>query len=49
MLEQMTRADLPHDTVPEARAQMVNLFLVFTYFRQEDVAKISKVPEARTM
>ena len=28
------------------RAQMVRLFLVFTYIWQEDVAKISKVPGA---
>ena len=27
-------------------AQMVRLFLVFTYIWQEDAAKISKVPEA---
>ena len=29
------------------RAQMVRLFVVFTYIRQEDVEKISKVPSTQ--
>ena len=33
-----------YGTVPGPRAQMVRLFLVFTYIWQEDVAKIPKVP-----
>ena len=37
---------MPYDTVPGPRVQMVRLFLVFIYIRQEDVAKIPKVPEA---
>ena len=33
-----------HSTSKGFRAQMVRLFLVFTYILQEDVAKIFKVP-----
>ena len=33
-----------HSTSKGPRAQMVRLFLVFTYIWQEDVAKIFKVP-----
>ena len=36
--------DLPHGIVLGSRAQMVKLFLVFTYVWQEDVAKITQVP-----
>ena len=35
-----------HSTSKRFRAQMVRLFLVFTYIWQEDVAKIFKVPRA---
>ena len=35
-----------HSTSKGFRAQMVRLFLVFTYIWQEDVAKIFKVPRA---
>ena len=35
-----------YGTVPGPPAQMVRLFLVFTYIWQEDVAKIPKVPGA---
>ena len=39
--------DLFYDTVPGPQAQMVRLFLIFTYIWQEDLAKIPKVPRAR--
>ena len=45
VMEQLGR-DLPNGTVPEPRAQLVGVFLVFTYIWQEDVAKIPKVPLA---
>ena len=35
-----------HSTTKGLHAQMVRLFLVFTYVWQEDVAKIFKVPRA---
>ena len=38
--------DLPYGTVSGPRAQMIRLFLAFTYIWQEDFAKISKVPGA---
>ena len=34
--------DLPYGTVPGPRAQMVRLFLVFTYIWREDVANSLK-------
>ena len=37
---------LPYGTVPEPRAQIVGLLLVFTYIWLVDVAKIPKVPGA---
>ena len=37
---QQPEPDLPYGTVPEPRAQMARLFLVFIYIWQEDVAKI---------
>ena len=40
--------DLPYGTCHQRpRAQMLKLFLVFTYIWQEDVAKIPNVPGAR--
>ena len=42
----ITSAVFAYGTVPEPRAQIVELFLVFTYIWQEDIAKISKEPEA---
>ena len=45
VMEQLGR-DLPNGTVPEPSAQLVGVFLVFTYIWQEDVAKIPKVPLA---
>ena len=45
----MTRAGFTiiwPSTCKGSRAQMVRLFLVFTYIWQENVAKISKVPRA---
>ena len=39
--------DLSYGTVPGPRAQMVRLFLIFTYIWQEDLAKIPKVPGAQ--
>ena len=35
-----------HSTTKGFRAQMVRLFLVFTYIWQKDVAKIFKVPRS---
>ena len=45
----ITRMDLSYGTVPGAGAQMVRLFLVFTYTWQEDVLNISEAPRARAM
>ena len=39
--------DLFYGTVPGPRAQMVRLFLIFTYIWQEDLAKILIVPGAQ--
>ena len=44
---QQPESDLFHGTVPGPRAQMVRLFLVFTYIWQEDLAKIPKEPGAQ--
>ena len=40
----ITTTVLAYGTVPGPRAQMIGLFLVFTYIWPEDVAKIPKVP-----
>ena len=37
---------LPYGTAPDPSAQMVGLFLVFTYIWPEDVAKIPLVSRA---
>ena len=38
---------LSYGAVPEPRAQMVRLYLIFTYIWQEDLAKIPKMPDAQ--
>ena len=44
---QRPRPDLSYGTVTGPRAQMVRLFLIFTYIWQKDLAKIPKVPGAQ--
>ena len=47
-VKQQPGPDLFYGTVPGPRAQMVRLFLIFTYlYWQQDLAKIPKVPGAQ--